>query len=123
MKSKLIKTHDLREIYLKSKKIINKIKKNPEPFFLQINTWRYVEHCGPNFDDDLNYRKKNDQNYWLKLDQIKKYKSLLRRKKIFNDKDFNNLEKKIKLEINNAFQFAEKSKYPSKKLLTKYIYK
>ena len=29
-------------------------------FSPQLDTFRHREHCGPNFDDDLDYRSKNE---------------------------------------------------------------
>ena len=26
-----------------------------KPLFIEVDTYRYYEHCGPNFDDNLNY--------------------------------------------------------------------
>ena len=35
------------EVFNQSKKIIDKVKKFSKPFFLQLDTYRFVEHCGP----------------------------------------------------------------------------
>lgn len=122
MKSSLIKNHDLEDIYLKTKKIINKMRNDFQPHFLQINTWRNIEHCGPNIDDILGYRSRFDQKKWLKLDQIKKYQNYVISKKIISQEELKKIKKKIILEINQAFRFAENSPYPSKKYLKKFIY-
>ena len=50
--------------YMKKKKIINKIKKTSKPFLLEIDTFRQVEHCGPNEDDHLKYRSISQISYW-----------------------------------------------------------
>ena len=31
-------------------------QKNRKPVFLEFETYRWLEHCGPNNDDDLKYR-------------------------------------------------------------------
>jgi TPP-dependent pyruvate/acetoin dehydrogenase alpha subunit len=47
-------------------KIFNKAKdyilKKKKPFFIKFNTYRYLEHCGPNNDDNLYYRPKKKLN-------------------------------------------------------------
>ena len=101
---------------------LNKIRKDSLPYLIQINTWRYLEHCGPNYDDDLDYRKKNDTNYWIKKDQIKIYEKKLKQHSIINEYDLIKIKKKLQNEINNAFQFAKKSNFPKKNNLKKYIY-
>ena len=110
--------NNVLEIYNKSKNIIKNIKKNKKPYFIILDTYRHLEHCGPNNDNHLGYRKK---------EQIKKGINscpIIRLKKISNLKNIimNSYEKKIDKEIKDAFNFAKKSKYPDKKSLMKHIY-
>lgn len=41
------------------------------PFFLEVMTCRFLEHCGPNSDDDLKYRDEGQLAYWRQIDPIK----------------------------------------------------
>lgn len=41
------------------------------PIFLEIETHRYLEHCGPNNDDHLNYRDLEYLKKWKEMDPIK----------------------------------------------------
>ena len=70
--------NNLINVYEKSKMIIQQIKKKPEPFFLQLDTYRHVEHCGPNSDDNLNYRGKSELNNWLKDDPLENFIKFLK---------------------------------------------
>lgn len=38
------------------------------PHFIQIPTWRYLQHCGPDNDDHLGYRDKREVNRWKRKD-------------------------------------------------------
>ena len=58
------------------------MKRLSKPFFLQLDTYRYVEHCGPISDDYLKYRDKNEIKKWLKDDPIENFMKYL--KKIIN---------------------------------------
>ena len=60
------KNHDTIDIFKSVKKVISKIKKTSRPYLIEINTFRYLEHCGPNNDDNLNYRDSNEISKWLK---------------------------------------------------------
>ncbi len=122
LNTQLFKDHDVLNIYKNTKKIINTIKKKSVPCLIQINTWRYLEHCGPNYDDNLGYRKKRDKKYWSKRDQIYKYENLLKKKGLIKTQDIIDMKHELQNEINSAFKFAEKSNFPSKKILKKYIY-
>ena len=84
-------------------KKINNFIKNNSTSFIEIDTYRYIEHCGPNIDDDLNYRPKKEVNYWLSKDF---YKLLFKNtlvKKNFNQNDLLNIKKKILTEIDEVF--------------------
>ena len=96
-------------------KAISYVKKEKKPFFLEFETYRWLEHCGPNDDSDLNYRSKQEINFWKKKDPV----MILRKKtsKLVGDDKINLIEKKINKEIEAAFKFAEKSPLPKKSIL------
>jgi TPP-dependent pyruvate/acetoin dehydrogenase alpha subunit len=123
IKSKKLKDHDLLDVYLNSKKIIENMRKKNQPYLIEIDTYRKLEHCGPNFDDNLNYRTKNEVKFWNRNCQVAKYTKKFLKNKILSDGDITKTKKKIDTEISNAFRFSNLSKYPSKKNLLKYVYK
>ena len=122
IKSETTDGNSLETIFTKSKKIFSSIKKNSRPYLIEFNTFRHLEHCGPNNDDYLNYREESYQKKWLSNCPIKKYKKNLIKHKLLSSNEFRNYEILINKEITDAFDFAEKSKFPEKKLIKKYIY-
>lgn len=110
--------NDAITIYKKTKNIVNRMRKTSKPFFMVLDTFRTLEHCGPSNDDFLNYRKKNYISFWKGKCPVKNIEKELKIKK--NQKEI--ILKKINLEILDAFRFAENSKYPEKKFLRKHIY-
>jgi pyruvate dehydrogenase E1 component alpha subunit len=114
--------NDLIKIYKKSQELINKIKKKQQPFFLLLDTFRHLEHCGPNNDDNLNYRPKKYINYWLKKCPVNSFQKYLLKKNILKIDGIFKLKKKIDNEIKKSFLFADNSSYPSKNQLYKDIY-
>lgn len=90
--------------------LVNKIKKGEGPKFLELHTYRWLEHCGPNYDDELGYRTTNDIKKSRENDPIiileKKYPELIKSKKHTILKNLTNLTK-------NAFKFAEESNFPN----------
>ncbi|MBB44379.1 MAG: acetoin dehydrogenase [Rhodospirillaceae bacterium] len=89
----------------------NMARKN-KPVYIELETYRFLEHCGPNNDDKLNYRSKNEILNWKKKDPINVYKNTLLKKNIIKNDLIDIFEKKIKKEINSAFKFAKISNYP-----------
>ncbi len=108
------------KIYKNISESMKYIKSGKGPVFGEFLTYRHREHCGPNFDDHLNYRPKNEIKYWLKKDPLVFLENKLLSKK--NLSKINHEKKKIISEVNKAFLFARKSKYPRQKILKKDIY-
>lgn len=114
--------NDIRKIFLACKKAINFIKKSNKPFFLLFNNYRWKEHCGPNYDNDIGYRTQKEFLDWKKKDPLLNSYSLLKKLNV-NNKIILSEEKKILKKIINAFEFAKKSKFPNKNQLMKDILK
>ena len=87
------------------KKAYDYVNKNTKPIFIEFSTYRFVEHCGPNKDDNLNYRKNREISYWMKKDPIAMFE---RKKTIFKKNYKLKILKKINKEIDNAFLFSKK---------------
>ena len=91
------------------KKATNETRKGNGPYFLEFSTYRWLEHCGPNFDNNIGYRSEDEFLKWKKKEPIQKLV-----KKI-SSKSKNHLEKirnQVKLEVKSSFNFAEKSPFP-----------
>ena len=77
---KLAKSFGIDSYYLSSKdpiKLCENLKKiQIQTNFIEIDTYRYYEHCGPNKDDHLNYRPRRELNYWIKKDLLKSLKTI-----------------------------------------------
>ena len=68
------------DLYFQFSNIISQLRNGKGPFVIEIMTHRYREHCGPNFDDNLNYRTNTFLRKWEKNDLINLIKNdLLKR--------------------------------------------
>ncbi len=117
IKSIKSKSKSIEDIYNIIKYGVNYCKKNSKPIFLEFQTYRWLEHCGPNYDDDLNYRDNSLTQKFKKNDFLKILEKKLSQKfiKITNNQNMKS--------ISNAFKFAETSKKPSQSDLKKYVFK
>ncbi|MDC3083011.1 thiamine pyrophosphate-dependent dehydrogenase E1 component subunit alpha [Pelagibacteraceae bacterium] len=112
----------VEEIFTKTQKMIHSIRKKNKPILIELSTYRVLEHCGPNNDDHLNYRNKEELNTWLNNCPIEKYKKQLLKQKVLSKEELKKVYLKIDKEISQSFDFAKKSKFPNKDKLFKYIY-
>lgn len=117
-----LRNHDLKNIYNKFENVMKKIRKKPRPYLIEIDTYRSLEHCGPNNDDHLGYRDQKMIKNYLKKCQINKIENEIIKKKILNKDQIKAIEKNINKEITDAFIHAEKSSYPTKNVLKKLVY-
>ena len=106
--------NDVTKVYALAKKSINLIRKYNRPVFLEFKAYRWLEHCGPNWDDDLGYRKKSELNRWIKKCPLKKIEKKLTKNNLTTIKN------KIDDEVVDAFNFAKKSNFPKKSFLKKF---
>lgn len=123
IKSIKIKDHDMLNIFEVSQKLIKSLRKSSKPVLLEIDTFRQIEHCGPNFDSYLKEQDSKEFLIWKKKDQVNKYYDYLLKKKIFSKKLFNRYLLRIRKEIKSAFFYALQSQFPKKKDLFEDIYK
>ena len=93
------------------KKCIKYFKNIDEPIFIEVDTYRYLEHCGPNRDDHLNYRPKKLM-HWFNNDPLLITENYTLKKKICTEKNIKEIKFNIDRSIKNAFIFAENSNPP-----------
>jgi len=97
--------NNVEEVAEKVKIGKDNILKGNGPQFLEFETYRWREHCGPNYDNDLGYRDEEEFKRWKQRDPLKK---------LIQEKDLYRCESiKIKREIEEAYKFAEDSAFPS----------
>ena len=89
------------------------IRSGSGPIFMEFSTYRWREHCGPAFDDELGYRTAEEVTFWKAKDPIAKITQALEtvipnfHSRITSDILI------IKREIESAFEFAEHAPYPA----------
>ena len=57
----------IEEVYGTAGRMIEKIREGYGPSYVEFDTYRYLEHCGPNPDDTLGYRTQDEVNAWRML--------------------------------------------------------
>ena len=113
------KGDDVGEIYNQSNAAIKKIRNTGAPQFIEFSTYRWREHCGPNYDNDIGYRTEDEFILWKSKDPL----MLLQKKLNLDNATQTELKLEIQSEINSAFDFAEESAFPDASTLYNNIYK
>lgn len=119
VKSFFSKSNDPKEYYEILREAINFCRNEVKPVFIEFQTYRWLEHCGPNNDDNLRYRDETEIKFWKDNDPIEKTESNLNQEEI---KNYHLFCKELKKEINDAFKFAFESSPPKVSSIFEDIY-
>ena len=112
IKTFLIEKQNVNKVYEVLKKSFNYIRKEQKPVFIEIMTYRFNGHVGPEGDDHYNYRPKSELSKWIKNDPINEIEKIIAKSKT-NTKNLKaNFLKKINKEINDSFKYALRSPFP-----------
>jgi len=110
------------EVYEKLAPTIKEIRNGHDPRFFECSTYRWREHCGPNFDNNIGYRTEAEYLEWKEKDPVKYMKSRLVDECILTNEEMHSMENDIQIKVNAAFDFAENSEFPSEEDLFTYVY-
>ena len=86
------------------------------PYFLELPTYRWREHCGPGYDNDIGYRSDLEFEFWKQKDPIESLSQQLdsdQVKEVINE---------IRDEIEAAFVFAENSSFAPSSAASENVY-
>lgn len=114
--------NDVEEVYKIAKETIEEIKKTSKPKLLEFDTFRWLEHCGAGWDDNLGYRKPGELQHWLEKCPIKKMEERLLKEGIITKEDLDKFRSEYNTKIIHSFEFAKNSKFPEPHLLWEDVY-
>lgn len=103
--------NDTLGVYRSVSKTVADMRNGGGPFFWEFYTYRHFEHCGPNLDDDLGYRPREEVQAWLDRDPVLKLQEELIASGT-ERKELTDIKATVAHEIEDAFDFAEKSDFP-----------
>lgn len=117
--------NDVLKVYETAKKAVNICDKGNGPVFIEAMTYRLHGHVGP--DDNIqgfrtDIRPKDEIEYWIRKDPLKRFEKFLLAKGILKDKKMQELRERLKDKISNGHDVALKSCSPKGSDLEKYVY-
>ena len=114
--------NDVVEVYEMTKKAIETIKKGKGPVFIEFLTYRWREHCGPCYDNDLGYRTETEFNDWVARCPCDSLENKMIMEGIVTKDQIKLMREKISNEMDEAFSFAKSSPFPEKSTLAQNVY-
>jgi TPP-dependent pyruvate/acetoin dehydrogenase alpha subunit len=104
-----IKENNSFDVFSCVKQVVDSIRLNQSkgPFFLEVETYRWLEHVGPGDDSHFGYRSKEEIDSWIKRDELRRVESLL------SSDDVTSIQLSVERDLHEAFEYAENSPFPS----------
>lgn len=106
--TKISDGHDMLKIHQEFSNIIDQVRDQHKPQYVEIETYRYRQHVGPGEDFEAGYRSKNELEQWRSKDAL-----------LLDQDLYTKYEPMIREEIDSAIEFAEKSPWPGEEHLLK----
>lgn len=109
MFSDIVDGNDVIDVYNKAKIAIERARNGEGPTLIEAKTYRWLGHS---IGDAGVYRTKEEVEEWKLKDPIERFKKLLLKNKIATEKDFNEIDKEIEKELEEAVEFGRNSEKP-----------
>lgn len=113
--------NDALAVYEATVSAVAALRTGGQPVFLECATYRWREHCGPNIDDDLDYRPQMEVAKWKAACPVNRLAAVLNA--ISDHREFiATSEREIAAEIAAAFAAALNGEPPQQASLPGYLY-
>ena len=122
LKTRQIDGNDAMLVYETLKKVIDEIRQEQKPQFVECLTYRFREHVGPLFDYDRGYRSKAEVDDWMARCPIKRFTQKLLDEQSITIAEIQAEEAKWMRISDEAYAAALKSPWPDKNELLKFVY-
>ena len=118
--SEEIDGNDIEAVWRSAASAVARARDGGGPSFIQANTYRWREHCGPNYDNHIGYRTEAEFQSWKALDPIHRLRERIGKE--MTDVDESNLRREITAEIMREFDAAEAAPYPDPSTISARVY-
>ena len=98
--------------------VLNRIRSDGGPCFIEFATYRWREHCGPHFDNDLGYRSDDEVNAWMDRDPIALAVSSLG----CEEGIITSWRESLQQEVDAAFDLARRQPFPDRSEMSSQVY-
>jgi TPP-dependent pyruvate/acetoin dehydrogenase alpha subunit len=91
---------------------VNAVRSGQGPYFLEFSTYRWREHCGHNFDNDIGYRTQDEFLAWQQLDPLTCLDKVLSESSQDIQLALSEIKLVVKKELEATFEAVEAAPFP-----------
>ncbi len=114
--------NDACQVYEYAAKAVAKARAGEGPAFLEFSTYRWREHCGPFYDNDLGYRTPAEFERWRAERPIERLSARLLACRQATGAQIAAIKRAIDHDIAEAVAFAKASPFPRSEKLMEHVY-
>ena len=122
MFTKTVDGNAVLEVYEAASEAASRARNGQGPSFIECKTYRMRGHAGAGSDAGLGYRSAKEISSWEAKCPVATFSAELLQKGLMTQKDIQNMEENIDLEIEEAFRFAHESPLPKGEHLLQYLF-
>ena len=114
--------NDVELVFNLTNKALKDLRLGKGPWFLEFSAYRWREHCGPDFDDHLQYRTVEEIEDGKAACPIKRFEKISVEAALLSSNEIEVMERDIRTEIDQSFVFALSDRMPTLEDARAYIY-
>ncbi len=114
--------NDVAECHALAREAIELARAGRGPTLLIYDTYRWREHCGPNYDNDIGYRTEEEFLEWQARCPLARARAELTRRGALDETEERRWKEAVETEIEEAFRYAAESPFPSPEDAGRYVY-
>jgi 2-oxoisovalerate dehydrogenase E1 component len=108
--------NDVEEVYRLARGAVDAARSGKGPAFIELATYRWLEHCGPNYDNDIGYRSEAEFEEWRERCPLKRQHARLIERGAA-PAELDRMEAAAEQEFAAALKFAKASPEPERRAL------
>ena len=114
--------NNVQAVYALAEEAVRRARNGEGPSFLEFATYRWREHCGPNYDNQIGYRTDAEFQKWREKCPIQAYTRALISERVVGEQDIKDATTSFREEIDAAFAAAKAAPFPDDDELTRGVY-
>lgn len=104
--------NNVEDVFFTALKAVRHVRLGKGPAYIEFVTYRFREHCGPNYDNNIGYRDEAEYLSWRRKCPLDSYEKFLLKGKHITESKVIELKKEIQLEVDEAISYAKESPFP-----------
>lgn len=99
--------NDVFAVYDAAQEAVAYSRAGQGPVFLEFPTYRWREHCGPQFDNHLGYRDPKEFEQWKTFCPVQQMKDFVLQEGLLSESDIQQIQDDLLVKIDEAVTFAK----------------